>query len=137
MAGFAWHALREAVYGPQSDRLLLVRYETLTTSPLSTTTSTSPCSPTPPKTSSPPVVLGVGVPCAPTAVMSYGPVTGAMKVSMVWVTPKVQVGPAWAAEAAMSAKRGVPNIRNNFIIKTLSSFMHENVMTLSKSHVND
>jgi hypothetical protein len=37
----------------------------------------------------------------------------------------------------MSAKRGVPNIRNNFIIKTLSSFMHENVMTLSKSHVND
>ena len=27
MVGFAWNALREAVYGPQADRLLLVRYE--------------------------------------------------------------------------------------------------------------
>lgn len=35
MAGFAWNALREAIFGPQSDRLLLVRYETLTTNPLS------------------------------------------------------------------------------------------------------
>ena len=36
MAGFAWSALREAVYGPQADRLLLVRYESLTTDPLGT-----------------------------------------------------------------------------------------------------
>jgi sulfotransferase len=36
MLGFAWHALREAVYGQQSDRLLLVRYETLTVDPLGT-----------------------------------------------------------------------------------------------------
>ncbi len=34
MYGFALNALREAVYGPQSDRLLLVRYETLTANPL-------------------------------------------------------------------------------------------------------
>lgn len=34
MAGFAWNALREAVYGPQGDRLLLVRYESLTADPL-------------------------------------------------------------------------------------------------------
>jgi sulfotransferase len=36
MYGFALNALREAVYGEQSDRLLLVRYETLTTNPLGT-----------------------------------------------------------------------------------------------------
>jgi sulfotransferase len=36
MAGFAWNALREAVFGPQGDRLLLVRYESLTTNPLGT-----------------------------------------------------------------------------------------------------
>lgn len=36
MAGFAWNALREAVFGPQADRLLLVRYETLTANPLGT-----------------------------------------------------------------------------------------------------
>jgi sulfotransferase len=36
MAGFAWNALREAVYGPQADRLVLVRYESLTTRPLDT-----------------------------------------------------------------------------------------------------
>jgi sulfotransferase len=36
MFGFAYNALREAVYGEQSDRLLLVRYETLTTNPLGT-----------------------------------------------------------------------------------------------------
>jgi len=34
MGGFAWNALREAVYGPQADCLLLVRYESLTTDPL-------------------------------------------------------------------------------------------------------
>jgi sulfotransferase len=34
MLGFAWNALREAVFGEDSDRLLLVRYETLTTNPL-------------------------------------------------------------------------------------------------------
>jgi sulfotransferase len=34
MAGFAWNALREAVYGPQAGRLLLVRYESLTSNPL-------------------------------------------------------------------------------------------------------
>lgn len=36
MLGFAWNALREAIYGPQSGRLLLVRYESLTTNPLGT-----------------------------------------------------------------------------------------------------
>jgi sulfotransferase len=38
MVGFAWNALREAVYGPQSksDRLLLVRYESLTINPIGT-----------------------------------------------------------------------------------------------------
>ena len=36
MAGFAWNALREAVYGPHADRLLLVRYESLTANPLGT-----------------------------------------------------------------------------------------------------
>ena len=36
MFGFAYNALREAIYGPQSDRLLLVRYETLTANPLTT-----------------------------------------------------------------------------------------------------
>jgi sulfotransferase len=36
MVGFAWNALREAVYGLQADRLLLVRYERLTTNPLGT-----------------------------------------------------------------------------------------------------
>jgi sulfotransferase len=34
MLGFAYAALREAVYGPHAERLLLVRYETLTTNPL-------------------------------------------------------------------------------------------------------
>jgi sulfotransferase len=33
MIGFALHALREAVFGAQQDRLLLVRFETLTSSP--------------------------------------------------------------------------------------------------------
>ena len=33
MLGFAWNALREAVYGEQNNRLLLVRYETLTANP--------------------------------------------------------------------------------------------------------
>ena len=28
-----WNALREGVYGPQADRLVLVRYESLTTNP--------------------------------------------------------------------------------------------------------
>lgn len=36
MAGFAWNALREAVYGPQASHLLLVRYESLTSNPLGT-----------------------------------------------------------------------------------------------------
>lgn len=36
MYGFALNALREAVYGPQSDRLLLVRYESLVGNPLAT-----------------------------------------------------------------------------------------------------
>jgi sulfotransferase len=36
MVGFAWNALREAVFGPHADRLLLVRYETLITNPLGT-----------------------------------------------------------------------------------------------------
>ena len=35
MVGFALHALREAVFGEQADRLLLLRYETLTADPLS------------------------------------------------------------------------------------------------------
>jgi sulfotransferase len=34
MFGFAYNALREAAYGEQSDRLLLLRYETLTSDPL-------------------------------------------------------------------------------------------------------
>ncbi len=34
MVGFAWNALREAYFGEQADRLLLVTYETLTTQPL-------------------------------------------------------------------------------------------------------
>jgi sulfotransferase len=33
MLGFAWNALREAVYGEQADRLLLLRYETLAANP--------------------------------------------------------------------------------------------------------
>lgn len=36
MLGFAFNALREAVYGEHPDRLLLVRYETLTHNPLGT-----------------------------------------------------------------------------------------------------
>ncbi len=36
MYGFSLNALREAVYGLHSDRLLLVRYETLTANPLGT-----------------------------------------------------------------------------------------------------
>jgi len=36
MVGFAYNALREAVFGPFADRLLLVRYESLTTNPLGT-----------------------------------------------------------------------------------------------------
>jgi sulfotransferase len=36
MFGFAYNALREAIYGSQSDRLLLVRYESLTGNPLGT-----------------------------------------------------------------------------------------------------
>jgi sulfotransferase len=36
MVGFAYHALREAVYGEYADRLLLVRYESLTANPLGT-----------------------------------------------------------------------------------------------------
>ena len=36
MLGFAWNALREAVYGEHADHLLLVRYETLTANPLGT-----------------------------------------------------------------------------------------------------
>ena len=34
MVGFAWNALREAVFGAQAERLLLVRYETLTANPM-------------------------------------------------------------------------------------------------------
>lgn len=34
MVGFAWNALREAVYGEHAERLLLVTYETLTSDPL-------------------------------------------------------------------------------------------------------
>ena len=33
MVGFAWNALREAFYGEESDRILLVTYETLTATP--------------------------------------------------------------------------------------------------------
>lgn len=36
MVGFAWNALREAVFGAHADRLLLVRYESLTANPLGT-----------------------------------------------------------------------------------------------------
>ena len=36
MVGFAWQALREAVYGAHAERLLLVRYESLTRNPLGT-----------------------------------------------------------------------------------------------------
>jgi len=36
MVGFALNALREAVYGPQNDRLLLVQYESLTSQPVRT-----------------------------------------------------------------------------------------------------
>ena len=36
MLGFAMNALREAVYGPHADRLLLVRYDTLVADPLGT-----------------------------------------------------------------------------------------------------
>ncbi len=34
MFGFAYNALREAIYGEQSDRLLIVRYESLVANPL-------------------------------------------------------------------------------------------------------
>ena len=36
MYGFALNGLREAVYGPQSDRLLILRYESLAANPLGT-----------------------------------------------------------------------------------------------------
>lgn len=36
MLGFAWQALREAVFGEHADRLLLVRYESLTANPMGT-----------------------------------------------------------------------------------------------------
>ena len=36
MVGYAFNALREAVYGEHADRLLLVRYESLSTNPLGT-----------------------------------------------------------------------------------------------------
>ena len=36
MVGFAYNALREAVYGEHADRLLLVRYESLSNNPLGT-----------------------------------------------------------------------------------------------------
>jgi sulfotransferase len=36
MVGFAYNALREAIYGRHSDRLLLVRYESLTNNPIGT-----------------------------------------------------------------------------------------------------
>ncbi len=39
MVGFAYNALREAVYGEHADRVLLVRYETLTSNPASTLTA--------------------------------------------------------------------------------------------------
>jgi sulfotransferase len=33
LVGFAWHALREAFFGEQSDRLMVLSYETLTAAP--------------------------------------------------------------------------------------------------------
>lgn len=36
MVGYAFNALREAIYGPHADRLLLVRYESLVSAPLPT-----------------------------------------------------------------------------------------------------
>ncbi|MGH7101662.1 MAG: sulfotransferase family protein [Acetobacteraceae bacterium] len=39
MVGYAFNALREAVYGPHADRLLLVRYETLIANPLGVLTA--------------------------------------------------------------------------------------------------
>ena len=39
MVGFAHNALREAVYGPFADRLMLVRYETLTANPFGVLTA--------------------------------------------------------------------------------------------------
>jgi sulfotransferase len=36
MFGFSYNALREAVYGQQSDRLLIVRYESMVGNPLGT-----------------------------------------------------------------------------------------------------
>jgi sulfotransferase len=39
MVGFAHNALREAVYGPFANRLLLVRYETLTANPIGALTA--------------------------------------------------------------------------------------------------
>ena len=36
MTGYAYQALREGIYGPHADRLLLVRYESLTANPLGT-----------------------------------------------------------------------------------------------------
>lgn len=36
MVGYAYNSLREAVYGPYGDRLLLVRYDTLVSNPLGT-----------------------------------------------------------------------------------------------------
>jgi len=36
MFGFAYNALREAVYGEQSNRLLIVRYESMVANPLGT-----------------------------------------------------------------------------------------------------
>ena len=39
MTGYAYQALREAIYGPHADRLLLVRYESLTANPLGTLAS--------------------------------------------------------------------------------------------------
>ncbi len=36
MVGFAYNALREALFGPHADRILLVRYESLTGNPLGT-----------------------------------------------------------------------------------------------------
>ncbi len=39
MFGFSYNALREAVYGEQSDRLLIVRYESMVGNPLGTLTA--------------------------------------------------------------------------------------------------
>ena len=39
MVGYAYNALREAVYGAFGDRLLLVRYESLTSNPVGTLTA--------------------------------------------------------------------------------------------------